>query len=131
MNKEKLFPVYFRIIGVYDILLGILFVLFFRNIYQQLNITLPNHPGYIFVPALFLICGGIGEFLIARNPLRNTDLVIVRLLMKLSFAGAVFYCYFTYGVPVVFMIISIISIVGIIKNMLFLKWAYSKPVNSA
>ncbi len=70
---------------------------------------------------------GIGEFLIARNPLKNTDLVIVRLLMKLSFAVAVVYCHFTSGIPTVFMIISCLSILGIIKNLLFLKWAYSKP----
>ena len=127
MSKEKRFVIAFRLMGVYDILLGGAFVLAFRSIYTALGITLPNHPGYIFIPALFLVCGGIGEFLIARNPLKNTDLVIVRLLMKLSFAVAVVYCHFTSGIPTVFMIISCLSILGIIKNLLFLKWAYSKP----
>jgi hypothetical protein len=126
MSKEKRFAIAFRIMGVYDIILGSGFALFFRDIFAALGITLPNHPGYIIVPALFLVCGGVGEFLIARNPLKNTDLVIMRLLMKLSFAGAVFYCRLKYGVPTVFVIISGLSILGVIKNILFLKWASSQ-----
>ena len=123
MTKKSSFPLFFRIVGVYDILLGLSFLLFYKNIYQALTITLPNHPGYIYVPALFLICGGVGEFLIAKNPLRNVDLVKVRLLMKLTFAAAVFYCYFTVDVPTIFLLVSILSIIGVIKNWTFLKWA--------
>ncbi|MCK5850048.1 MAG: hypothetical protein KAH23_03965 [Kiritimatiellae bacterium] len=130
MNKEKRFSICFWVMGVYDVLLGGAFALFFRSIYAVLDITLPNHPGYIFVPALFLVCGGIGEFLIARNPLINTDLVIIRLLMKLSFAGAVLYSYVMYGVPVVFVVVSVLSIFGVIKNVLFLRWAYSESAKS-
>ena len=126
MSKEKRFAIAFRIMGIYDIILGSGFALFFRDIFAALGITLPNHPGYIIVPALFLVCGGVGEFLIARNPLKNTDLVIMRLLMKLSFAGAVFYCRLKYGMPTVFVIIAGLSILGVIKNILFLKWASSQ-----
>ncbi|MFA5260636.1 MAG: hypothetical protein WC450_05345 [Candidatus Omnitrophota bacterium] len=125
MDKEKFFKCYFWAIGVYDVLLGGAFVLFFEEIYKALHITLPNHPGYIYVPAMFLVSGGIGEFLIARNPLRNVDLVVVRLLMKASFAGAVLYCYVRYGVPAIFLIISLLSVMGIVKNLLFLNWAKS------
>ncbi len=125
MKKEKLFKTYFWVVGIYDIALGGAFLLFYGSIYAALNITLPNHPGYIYVPTLFLISGGIGEFLIAKNPLRNIDLVKVRILMKLSFAGAVFYCYFKYGVPTIFLLISILSIIGVIKNILFIRWVRS------
>ena len=98
-------------------------IFFYKSIYATLCITLPNHPGYIFVPALFIVCGGVGEFLIAKNPLRNVDLVVVRLLMKLSFTMTVLYCYFTMGIPTIFLLISILSIIGVIKNLAFLKWA--------
>lgn len=125
MDKENTFKLYFRIVGFYDVLLGGVFLLFFRSIYATLNITLPNHPGYIYVPALFLVSGGIGEFLIANNLLRNIDLVKVRILMKLSFASAVIYCHFRYGVPTLFLLISILSVVGIVKNIMFIRWANS------
>lgn len=122
MKAKEFFKLFFLVIGIYDVLLGGAFALFYRNIYAYLNITLPNHPGYIFVPALFLMSAGIGELLIARNLLRNVDLAIVRLLMKLSFASAVFYCYFKYGVPQVFVLISAASIIGVIINVLFIHW---------
>src|SRR3989338_2219692 len=119
MKPESFFKLFLLAIGAYDVFLGGVFTLFYKNIYGYLNITLPNHPGYIYVPALFLVSAGIGEFLIARNPLRNVDLAIVRLLMKLSFAGVVLYCYFKYGVPAIFSVISIVSIVGVVINVMF------------
>lgn len=130
MDKNSYFPLCFKTVGTYDVLLGLSFIFFYKNIYQALSITLPNHPGYIYVPALFVICGGVGEFLIAKNPLRNVDLVLVRLLMKLAFVCAIFYCYFTVGVPVIFLVISVISIIGIVKNVAFLNWAKVQTVNS-
>lgn len=130
MKKKTFFKLFFLVIGVYDVLLGGVFALFYRNIFAYLNITLPNHPGYIYVPALFLVSAGIGEFLIARNLLRNVDLAIVRLLMKLSFAGAVFYCYFKYGVPTIFLLISTASIIGVIINIFFIRWANSENLQA-
>ncbi|MEW6009349.1 MAG: hypothetical protein AB1629_06930 [Candidatus Omnitrophota bacterium] len=123
MQQKIFFKLYFWVIGVYDVLLGGVFALFYRNIFAYFKIILPNHPAYIHVPALFLMSAGIGEFLIARNLLRNVDLAIVRLLMKLSFASAVIYGYFRYGVPQIFLIISIASVAGIVINILFLRWA--------
>lgn len=123
MNIKKIIPSYFIGMGVYDVVLGLTFALFFRSIYQALQIELPNHPGYIFVPAWFLISGGIGEFLIARQPLRNVDLVIVRTFMKASFVAVVGYCYVRYGVPLVYVLISTVSLVSIAGNFVFLKWA--------
>jgi len=123
MGVKGFFRLFFLVIGAYDVLLGGAFVLFYKDIYTRLNIALPNHPGYIFIPALFLTSAGIGEFLIARNLLRNVDLAVVRLLMKLSFALTVFYCYFKYGIPDIFMLISMASIAGVVINVLFIRWA--------
>lgn len=123
MKARDFFKLFFIVIGIYDVLLGGSFALWYKNIFAYLNIALPNHPGYIFVPALFIIAGGIGEFLIAKNLLRNVDLAIMRLLMKLSFAIAVFYSYFKFGIPTIFMLISVASIIGVVVNTIFIRWA--------
>lgn len=123
MSQKTFYKCFFLVIGVYDVLLGGIFALYYRSIYEHLNIVLPNHPGYILIPALFIVSAGIGEFLIAGNLLRNVDLAVVRLLMKLSFAGAVIYCYFRYGVPTIFLLISLASIIGVIINICFISWA--------
>ena len=125
MDKEKLYKGYFWVVGVYDILLGGAFLFFYKAIYGFFNITLANHPGYVYLPAIFIVAGGVGEFLIARNPLRNADLVVVRLLMKLSFAVIVFYYFFKQGVPVIFVIIACLSTISVVKSLFFLSWARS------
>lgn len=130
MDKEKLFGSYFWVVGVYDVLLGGAFLLFYKAIYGFFNIPLANHPGYVYLPAIFIIAGGIGEFLIARNPLRNVDLVIVRLLMKLSFAAIVFYYYFKQGVPIIFVVIACLSTISVVKGLSFLSWAKSANRNA-
>ncbi len=123
MKTKDFFKLFFIVVGIYDVLLGGSFALFYKDIYAYLNIALPNHPGYIYVPALFIVAGGIGEFLIARNLLRNVDLAILRLLMKLSFVTAVFYSYFKFDIPPIFMLISIASIIGVVVNTIFIRWA--------
>lgn len=123
MKARNFFKLFFIVVGVYDVLLGGSFALWYKNIFAYLKIALPNHPGYIFIPALFIIAGGIGEFLIAKNLLRNVDLAMIRLLMKLSFAIAVFYSYFKFGIPTIFMLISIASIIGVVVNTMFIRWA--------
>ncbi|HOW87349.1 MAG TPA: hypothetical protein PKV84_01660 [Candidatus Omnitrophota bacterium] len=125
MDKEKLYKVYFWVVGVYDILLGGAFLLFYKAIYGFFNITPANHPGYIYFPAAVIVAGGIGEFLIAKNPLCNTDLVIVRLLMKLSFAVIIFYYFFKQSVPIIFVIIACLSTISVVKSLFFLSWARS------
>ncbi len=130
MKAKDFFKLFFILVGVYDVLLGGTFAVFYKNIYAYFNIALPNHPGYIFVPALFIIAGGIGEFLIAKNPLRNVDLAIMRLLMKLSFASAVFYSYFKFGVPEIFIMISTASIIGVIVNTIFIRWANAENLKA-
>jgi len=130
MKAKDFFKLFFIVVGVYDVLLGGVFAVFYKNIYAYLNIALPNHPGYIFVPALFIISGGIGEFLIANNLLRNVDLAIMRLLMKLSFALAVFYSYFKFNIPPIFMLIAIASIIGVVVNTIFIRWANAENVKA-
>ncbi|TAN62019.1 hypothetical protein EPN16_02350 [bacterium] len=130
MKAKDFFKLFFMFVGVYDVLLGGSFALFYKDIYARFNIALPNHPGYILVPALFIIAGGVGEFLIANNLLRNIDLAIVRLLMKLSFTSAVFYSYFRFGVPTIFVLISIASIIGVIVNVLFICWANTENLKA-
>lgn len=130
MTAKGFFKLFFITVGVYDVLLGGSFALFYKEIYTYLNIALPNHPGYIFVPALFIVAGGAGEFLIARNLLRNIDLAMLRLLMKLSFVIAVFYSYFRFGISPIFILISIASIIGVIVNVLFIRWVDAETLKT-
>ena len=75
----------FLISAWYDILLGIIFGLFFRQVYQSFGVELPNHAGYIQLSALYIFIFGIGFYLIYKNPVQNRDIIILGILMKLAF----------------------------------------------
>lgn len=123
MKQGLFYKLFFLFLGFYDFLLGLVFAFFYTVIYNHFKIALPNHPGYIQLPALFLMSAAVGNFLITKNLLKNTDLVIVRILMKASFAFVIFYSYFTIGIPVIYLPIASMSIIGIVICLVFLNWA--------
>jgi hypothetical protein len=123
MKQKMFYRSFFILLGIYDFLLGLVFALFYPVIYNHFKIVLPNHPAYIQLIALFLMSAAVGNFLIARNILKNTDLVIVRILMKASFAFVVFFNYFAIGIPTFYLPIASMSIIGIVICLVSLKWA--------
>jgi len=67
----------FLISAWYDILLGIIFGLFFKPIYQSFGVELPNHAGYIQLSALYIFVFGIGFYLIYKNPVQKLAFFVV------------------------------------------------------
>jgi len=89
----------FYIAALYDGLLALLFLFFWRDVFAHFNITPPNHPGYVQFPALLLIIFGLLFLQIARNPAENRDLIVYGILLKIAYSGTVFWHHFTGGVP--------------------------------
>ena len=89
----------FYIAALYDGLLALLFLFFWRDVFAHFNITPPNHPGYAQFPALLLIIFGLLFLQIARNPAANRDLIVYGILLKIAYSGTVFWHHFTGGVP--------------------------------
>jgi len=89
----------FYIAALYDGLLALLFLFFWRDVFAHFNITPPNHPGYVQFPALLLIIFGLLFLQIARDPAANRDLIVYGILLKIAYSGTVFWHHFTGGVP--------------------------------
>ncbi len=81
----------FQIAALYDFLLGILFFIAFKPLFIWLNVTLPNHDGYIRFPALLVATFGVGFWLVSLNPERNRAIIKLGILLKLSYSGVVLY----------------------------------------
>ncbi len=75
----------FLVSAWYDILLGIIFGLFYQPVYQSFGIEFPNHSGYIQLSALYIFIFGIGFYLVYKNPVQNREIIILGILMKLAF----------------------------------------------
>ena len=81
----------FIISALYDFILGIIFLIGFKQIYNYFNITLPNHDGYVQFAAALVTIFGIGFWFVAQDPQRNRDIIRMGILLKLSYSGVVFY----------------------------------------
>ncbi|MCG3196074.1 MAG: hypothetical protein GHCLOJNM_00545 [bacterium] len=81
----------FLIAAAYDFVLGIAFLIAAPYFYRILEITPPNHWGYVQFGAGVVATFGIGFWFVARHPARNIDIIKMGVLLKLTYSLTVFY----------------------------------------
>lgn len=79
-----------RVCAIYDVVLGLLFLLAFKPIFTQFGVTLPNHPAYVQFAAAMITVFGIGFWYVAQAPERNRDILKLCLLVKAAYTVIVF-----------------------------------------
>jgi len=90
---------FFIVAALYDGVLGVAFLFFSGAIFQSFAVTPPNHPAYVQFPALLLLIFAAMFFAIARDPVRNRDLIWYGIGLKIAYSGSVFFHQMTGGVP--------------------------------
>ena len=85
--------------AVYDIVLGLIFGLFYKPVYNTFQTTLPNHAGYIQLIAMYLLIFGIGFWFVAKNPAAHLGIIRLGIMMKLAFIVVVMGHLFFGSVP--------------------------------
>jgi hypothetical protein len=86
--RERWYRILFWVAAVYDLTLGVVFLFFYRPVFEALDIedTLPEYTSFLSLIAVFLFVIGIAYVLIARGDLvRNRDLIAVGALYKLAY----------------------------------------------
>ena len=99
----------FVIAGLYDLLIGLAFVLFGPQLFDATGVPPPNHWGYIQFGALVVVIFAAMFFAIAYDPVANRNLMPYGILLKLSYTGLVAYYWFTTDCPSVFKPFAIID----------------------
>ena len=89
----------FYLSAIYDGVLGLLFLFFWRQLFAQFQVTPPNHAGYVQFPALLLMIFGAMFLQIARDPVRNRSLIAYGIALKIAYTGTVCWYEFTTGIP--------------------------------
>ena len=123
MNKEAKYRGLFLVAGLYDLVLGAIFFLFYVPLYGYFGITLPNHPEYVQAPALFIVILGIMFFYIYRNMYKNVDMVKIGILSKATYSGLAFYHYYLTSLPVIFVVFAWFDLAFLILFVMFLRFA--------
>ena len=99
MKPERLTSIVFAASGIYDALLGLVFLLAPSAMYQYFAVTPPNHWAYVQFPAVILIIFGVMFFQVAFKPAANRNLIPYGILLKVAYAGTVFAYWFAQGLP--------------------------------
>ena len=121
MTTRGLFRLFFLGEAIYDALLGLSFFFFYPVIYGYCAIALPNHPGYVQLPALWLAIMGVADYFVAQDLVHNRDIVKIRILMKLAFSLLCFYHYFFGSLPGVWLFIAVANVVFLVPQFIFLR----------
>ncbi len=115
----------FVIAALYDGLIGLVFLFFWRELFDRMGITPPNHGGYVQFSALLLVIFGWMFLRIARNPDANRELIDFGIALKVAHSGIVFFYELSSGVPAMwvwfawFDVIFLILFVGARRSRMY------------
>ncbi|MEZ5360479.1 MAG: hypothetical protein R3F48_16825 [Candidatus Zixiibacteriota bacterium] len=114
MNATKIAKPLFNIAGLYDGILGLIFLIFGMHLFTWLDITPPNHVGYIQFPAALLIIFGLLFFGIAKDPKGRSYMILYGILLKCSYCAIVFSHWIISGLPWIWKPFAIIDAVFLV-----------------
>ncbi len=73
--------------AAYDIVLGLSFFFFWKWLFDTLGITPPANTSYIHITSAYVFMQGLGYWFVARDMLRNVDIVILGVIYKALYIG--------------------------------------------
>lgn len=99
MKTNKMIAGLFYLAAIYDGLFGAAFLLFSDALFKWFGVTPPNHLGYVQFPAALLIIFSIMFMSIALHPVKNRDLILYGILLKVAYCGVILSYWLTSGIP--------------------------------
>ena len=115
----------FAVAGIFDLFVGLLFLVFGGRIFDVYGITRPNHPGYIEFPALLLLVFGVLMIHISRNPARYRSFMWYGMGLKASYAGVVFYHLLAADIPFMWVPFAVMDLVFLV--LFYISWRATVP----
>ena len=120
----------FLVASIYDVVLGLIFGLFFKAIYAMFQAPQPEIAGYIQLPAFSILIFGIGFYLVYKNPIAHKGIVLLGILMKINYILVAFGNYFMSQLPGFYLPWAAIDVIFLILFIMAYS-ALNKPESSA
>ncbi|MCD4779030.1 MAG: hypothetical protein K8S27_00565 [Candidatus Omnitrophica bacterium] len=114
MEIPKWIKPFFVVAGLYDGILGLLFLAMPFKLFSLTNVPPPNHIGYIQFPALLLVVFGIMFLNIARNPIANRNLILYGILLKASYSGVVLSHWISGNMPIMWIVFAFLDLIFLV-----------------
>ena len=112
----------FATAGVYDVVIGLAFLVFGPQLFDALGTPPPNHWGYVQFGSLMLVIFGTMFFAVAYDPAANRNLILYGMMLKLSYTALVVYYWLGPDCPLMFKPFAIIDAIMFVLFLL----AYAK-----
>ncbi|MFP6873197.1 MAG: hypothetical protein VCA55_06765 [Verrucomicrobiales bacterium] len=91
MNTQKMIKPLYVVAALYDAALGVAFIVGGKSLFDWLAIPVPNHLGYIQFSAALLLVFALMSAAIARDPVKNRNLIPYGILLKISYCSVVLF----------------------------------------
>jgi hypothetical protein len=99
VTNDRPVSILFGVAGLYDAVLGLVFLVAPAAVFDRFGVTPPNHFGYVQFPAALLIVFSIMFFAVALRPRANKNLIPYGVLLKVSYCGLAFGYWIAQGIP--------------------------------
>jgi hypothetical protein len=121
MKSTRPIAALFLIAALYDGCLGLLFLFAPALVYRWASVTPPNHWAYVQFPASLLMIFGFMFVRIARDPIRNRNLIVYGVLLKVSYCAIALWYWYSAGIPGLWKPFAIIDFVMAVLFLLSLR----------
>lgn len=117
----KLTKIAYLTSAVYDFVLGLAFLVMPATLFKIVNITPPNHWGYVSFAALMLMIFGIMFYKIFKNPSANKNLIPYSIMLKIAYCAVVFGYFIFSSMPCLWVIFGVCDFIFL---LLFIRAYY-------
>ena len=115
---------FFLVAALYDMILGVVFMVFGEQILEWIGMELPPHVAYIQLAAVFIFVQGLSYLLVYFDPPNNLGLVRIGVVYKIAYAGLALWYLIIGQLPSNFFIPwALVDVVFLAGFLLFLRAA--------
>lgn len=127
-DRAGFYRTVFVVGAAYDMILGAVFFLAWRPIFDALGVQPPGNTSYLHIATAYIFVQGLSYWYVSRNIVRNLDMVRVGIVYKIIYVGlAAYYLAIGQMLHAVFAWFAVFDLVFLVLFIACLRWAASSP----
>jgi len=127
-DRTGFYKTVFLVGAAYDMILGAVFFLAWRPIFDALGIQPPGNTSYLHIATAYVFVQGLSYWYVSRNIIRNLDMVRVGIVYKAIYVGlAIYYLVIGQLLHSVFAWFAVFDFVFLLLFVACLRWAAASP----
>jgi len=131
-DRTGFYRTVFVVGAAYDMILGAVFFLAWRPIFDTLGVPHPETTAFLHIAAAYIFGQGLSYWYVSRNIIRNVDMVRVGIVYKVIYVGlAAYYLAIGQMLHPVFTWFAVFDLAFLLLFIACLRWAGSPEAQPA